>query len=141
MTRFIIAAMIVWCALLVGCGGPTVAQVRENINKTKQTVETLQAAADVLSKTAETSHDPAAIKAAAAALSALDIAKAELPELEAQLKELKDADPAWQKLLIAGWPVILAALKFIPGVGTAVGPVAELAWAMLATKEQKLADA
>jgi len=136
---------------LSGCGGPTVAQVREKIDQAKQTVATLSDAAQKLQGVAEATKDPGMIEAAAAALAALQQAEAAIPALEEQLKNIPEGLPWWSLIvphLVQYGPNLLLAIPGvgqIPGIGLLLQIAAERlangGWKVAATKKQKLADA
>jgi len=142
LVAFLLSLALTGTALMVlsGCG-PTVAQIRQQIEDAKKTVETLAEASAQLQEMAENTKDPNIIKAVASAQAALELAKAEIPKLEKALEEADQGAPWWTVIggLVLPWLPRLASL--IPGLGIAAEPiarlVAEMLWRTTATRKQK----
>jgi len=127
--------------LLCGCGQVDVARVREQLATSKQAIASLAAASAQLTAIAESTGNEKSIAMAAAAQKALDIAREQIPAMEAQLAELEAQEPGWKIALVAMWPLVVTGLRFIPGIGAAAGPIANMLWTITATKKQKQAEA
>jgi hypothetical protein len=132
------AAALLLGVLMSGCNRPDAAAIENQIKNAEIAITSLKAASDSLSKEANQSNDPRIIQMAAAARSALSIAQEELPKLEMALDEAKRGGTI--AFLTALWPFALPILRFIPGVGVALEPLAEAAWKAYASNRQKSAD-
>lgn len=142
MSRFlicIVCSIAIWIGLS-SCSKSDVAEVRAQINRTKLALVDLNDSAQKLQAVAESKGSKAAIDAAAAAQKALEIAKEELPKLEERLGSIEDGTPWWKIAATALWPLALTLLRTAPGIGGIAAPVAEVLWALTATKKQKEAD-
>lgn len=139
-----IVALLAACLAFGGCAwlsrGVDVEVVKAQIAMVQDNISALEISVQSLTEIAEKTGEAWAITAAHSAAKALYEAKQVLPQMQEKLKNIEDGTPMWKVALTAGWPIIIAGLRFVPIVGTALAPLAELAWAAYATKQQKAAD-
>lgn len=118
-----------------------VAKLEEILRKREADVAGLREVAAGLRNLANATGHSESIAAAGAAERALAFAEKALPEIRAQIAQLKEAGgPRWELLLAGAWPFIGPLIRTIPGVGGVAGPVADVLWAGWRTKRQKEQD-
>jgi hypothetical protein len=145
----LLSAVALLLTVLCGCG-PDVEKARQAVAAAKKEVTDLQVQVQSLTELAERTGNENIRTAAIAADQALRLAAAKIPEMEAALKNLEGATPAWKVALGFALPyvpriaLLVPGLAAIPGVGGILEALARLvanaAWMTTATKKQKAED-
>lgn len=147
MRNFLLLPCLLFMVLIVGgCDDRvSVAELESKITHQEEHIARLRTAIVELGDVANRLGSAEAGELLAKAESALKEAESELPTMRANLAALqKDADgkvPTWQAAIAAGWPVLLLALKAIPGAGPIAGGIAEALWRVYSTRKQKEEEA